>query len=115
QLGVTVEQVFPLPPLMSGMTRNVLALFPARLVTSVTSSYFSGSRPRLGYETLSEAVDVIAKRVSLAAEPTYTYLYVPWIDSESHWLGVGHDGVRAVLNELNREVERLADGIGGRG
>src|SRR5438093_8296249 len=48
QLGVTVEQVFPLPPLMSGMTRNVLALFPARLVTSVTSSYFSGSRPRLG-------------------------------------------------------------------
>ena len=112
QLGVTVDQAFPLTPLLSKMSRDVLALFPARLVNSVTSIYFSGSQPRVGYETLAQAADVILARLASAQAPTYTYLYTPWIDSETHFLGTRHAGVRAVLNELNRIVERLAAAIG---
>src|SRR5579883_623290 len=106
QLGVTVEQAFPLPPLMSKMRRDVLALFPSRLVNSTTTVYFSGSRPRFGYENLSQATEVILAHIQSAGVPTYTYLYTPWIDSETHYLGTKHQGVRAVLNELNRIVER---------
>lgn len=115
QLGVTIDQAFPLPPLMSKMRRDVLALFPSRLVNSVTSVYFSGSQPRFGYETFSEAADVVLARINAAQAPTYTYLYTPWIDSETHWLGVKHDGVRGILSEVSRVIERLAVGLGGRG
>ncbi len=113
-LGVTVEQAFPLPALMTNMPRDVLALFPSALVNTVSTTYFSGSRPRLGYANLSGATDTILSRINSATAPTYTYLYSPKIDSESHYLGVKHFGVRSVVNELDREIERLAQGVEGR-
>ncbi len=114
-LGVTAEQVFPLRPLLSKMTRDVLALFPTTLVHSVSSIYFSGSQPMFGYETLVEAVDRAIAHIDAADRPTYTYIYYPRIDSEAHWLGVGHRDVGAVVNELDRCIERLSDGVRDRG
>ncbi|HEX5415092.1 MAG TPA: alkaline phosphatase family protein, partial [Chloroflexota bacterium] len=113
-LGVGVEQVFPLPPLLGRLRRDTLALFPSRLVNSVTSTYFSGGRPRYGYESLTEAVQTIVDRVRAARAPTYTYLYSPRIDTETHWLGVRHDGVRSAVHELNRCLVALAEGVAGR-
>jgi len=113
-LGLTVEQVFPLAPVLGRMKRDVLALFPSRIVNSVTSTYFSGGRPRFGYESLPEAAEAIVERVRTAASPTYTYFYSPRIDTETHWLGVRHDDVRSAVNELNRIVERVAEGVAGK-
>lgn len=114
-LGIGREVAFPLPPLMSRMRRDALALFPALLVGGASSIYFSGDCPRHGYQTLADAVDLIRDRIAAATAPTYTYLYSPRIDAEAHYLGVGHHGVRAVVGELSRAVERLAGGIGPRG
>jgi hypothetical protein len=80
----------------------------------VTSIYFSGGRPRYGYESLPEAIQTIVERIQTARAPTYTYLYSPRIDTETHWLGVRHDGVRSAVNELNRFVATLAEGVAGR-
>jgi hypothetical protein len=113
-LGVTVNQAFPLTPVLSLIPRDVLTLFPTSIVNSASSVYFSGSRSRAGYESLTRAVDAMVDRISRAGAPTYTYLYSPRIDAESHYLGIKHGGVRAVLNELDREIERLADNVGGR-
>jgi hypothetical protein len=107
-LGVTVEQVFPLPTLLARIPRDVCALFPANLVNGVSSIYFSGGRTRQGYETLHEAADLVVERIRSAEVPTYTYLYSPRIDAETHWLGLKHHGVQAVVNELNVVVERIA-------
>lgn len=112
-LGVAVEQVFPLPALMGRLSRDVLALFPSRILDSVTSIYFSGGQPRQGYESLPEAVQAIVERIHAARAPTYTYLYSPRIDTETHWLGVRHEGVRSAVNELNRFVAMLAEGVAG--
>lgn len=111
-LGVDLEDAFPLPSLLSRVRRDTLALFPARLVNGASSIYFSGNRARRGYETLSEAVKIIHERVSAATTPTYTYLYSPRIDAEAHFLGVDHPGVRAVVGEMNGVVERLAADVG---
>lgn len=111
-LGVDLTDAFPLPALMSRVGRDTLAVFPARLVNGASSIYFSGNRARRGYETLSEAVEIIQERVAFATAPTYTYLYSPRIDAEAHYLGVRHPGVRAVVGEMNGVVERLAAGMG---
>jgi hypothetical protein len=113
-LGVTVEGAFPVPSRMNGMSRDVLALLPSRIVSSVSSSYFSGSRARIGYESLADVVNFIVARVSHASSPTYTYLYSPRIDAEAHYLGAGHQDVLAIVNELSRIVEQLANGLNGR-
>jgi hypothetical protein len=113
RLGVSVEQVFPLPTLLSALPRDVLALLPSSLVNSVASTYFCGGRPRLGYDTLPVAVETVIDRVAAATAPTYTYVYTPRIDTESHWMGSKHFGVRAIVNELEVAVERLAAGVDG--
>jgi hypothetical protein len=114
KLGVSVEQVFPLPSLVRRMRRDTLALYPEGVVNSASAAYFSGHRARLGYRTLAEAVDLLVARVGAADAPTYSYLYTPWIDHEAHRHGVGHPGVRAAVIGLDRALDRLATRLGGR-
>lgn len=114
KLGVTVEQVFPLPSLVRSMRRDTLALYPEPVVNSASAAYFSGYRARQGYRTLAEAVDHLIARVGAAEAPTYSYLYTPWIDLEAHRHGVGHPGVRAAVVGLDRALERLATRLNGR-
>lgn len=114
-LGMTAEKAFPLPSLMGRMQRDTLALFPGRIAQSIFSAYFSGSRPRHGYKTLQEAVDVTVARVANASTPTYTYLYTPLVDNQGHRYGIGRPQVRAALQELGLQMERLATGLNGHG
>jgi hypothetical protein len=113
-LGIAVDRAFPLPSLISAIPRDVIALFPNSVVSSVSSDYFSGGRPRLAYETLPLAIDAVIDRIERAEAPTYTYLYTPRIDTESHWMGIKHFGVRAILGELEVSVERLARKVANR-
>lgn len=114
ELGITVEQAFPLPSLMCSARRDTLAVLPAPIADSLSSAYFSGRKARRGYGTLAEAMDIIIARVQEAEAPTYTYLYTPRVDLEAHRFGVKGPGVQAALLELERELERLAEGLRGR-
>lgn len=114
-LGVTTEETFPLPSLMKTMRRDTIALFPEQISESTYSVYFSGGRPRYGYRTLQEAIDVIVARVASADDPTYTYLYTPLVDNSGHRYGVGRPQVSTAMLELDREMERLASGLKGKG
>jgi hypothetical protein len=113
--GLTVEQTFPAPSAMSKVGRDTLALFPQRIGSSVYSTYFCGGKPRRGYRNLQEAVDITIKRVWSADQPTYTYIYTSRIDDEAHRCGLARPEVQAALSDMDRELERLACGIGGRG
>ena len=112
--GVAAGQAFPLPSLMAGMRRDTLALFPASIVDSVYSVYASGNRARRGYRSFREAVDVLFTRARDAHSPTYTYLYIDRIDGVVHAHGTRHPEVKAALRNLDRALERLWQGLGGR-
>jgi hypothetical protein len=113
--GISLEQTFPAPPVLSKVERDALALFPERISASVYSVYFTGGKPKWGYRSLREAVDIAINRVRSADCSTYTYIYTSRIDDEAHRCGIGRPEVQAALADMNRELERLARGIGGRG
>jgi hypothetical protein len=113
--GVSVEQAFPAPSVMSKVGRDAVALFPGRIGSSVYSTYFCGGKPRRSYRNLQEAVDMAIKRVQSAEQPTYTYIYTSRIDDEAHRCGLARPEVQAALSDMDRELERLACGIGNRG
>jgi hypothetical protein len=114
KLGVSLDHAYPLPSLFHHMRRDVLALFPEALANGVASSYFVGGQSRAGYRALATAFDMIGQRIEAANQPTYTYLYSPWIDQEAHGHGVRHPNVRGAILDLNREVESLMTRLGGR-
>ena len=110
--GLTVEQTFPAPSVMSKIGRDALALFPQRIASGVYSTYFCGGKPRRSYRNLQEAVDITVRRVRSADQPTYTYIYTSRIDDEAHRCGMARPEVQAALSDMDRELERLACGVG---
>ena len=108
RLGVSAEQAFPVPPLVSRISRDRLSLAPADIVGSVYSRYLAGGTPGRGYKTLSEAVDAILGTVADADGPTFTYVYWPKVDSAAHEHGAAHPKVGEAVQELDLQMKRLA-------
>ena len=113
--GIDPERTFPVKSAWRKMKRDGLVVVPERLKDSVYSNYFNGGLKSFGYRSLPEAVDVVAKRVLSASEPTFTYLYFPRVDSLAHLHGITRPEVRHALVELDRELSRLHSAIGDKG
>ena len=113
--GIDPERTFPVKSAWSRMTRDGLVVVPERIKDSVYSNYFNGGLRSFGYRSLSEAVDVVSERVLNASEPTFTYLYVPRVDSLAHLHGMSRPEVKHALVELDNELSRLHSVIGDRG
>jgi hypothetical protein len=112
---VGVDQAFLSPSAYRSFRRDTLALFPDRIAYSVYTNFFCGGLPRRGYRNLREAVNLAIERVNRAREGTYTYLYTNRIDDEAHRWGLCRPEVPAAVIDTDRELERLAAGIGKRG
>jgi Type I phosphodiesterase / nucleotide pyrophosphatase len=114
ELGVDVRRALPLPSRLPEFGHDPLCYMPAVITGSTYSDYFSGGQPQIPYEHLSAAVDAIATRIELARSPTYSYLYVPFIDTAEHEHGPHAKPVSRVLAKVEREVARLAVRLDGR-
>jgi predicted AlkP superfamily pyrophosphatase or phosphodiesterase len=112
--GLRPDQAFLAPSLLPRMTRDTFSLFPEHLWASVYSEYFTGGTPKGAYKSLSEGINQVVERVVSANVPTYTYLYTPRVDNMAHEFGSGQEQVKATVRDLDRELERLADSLGGR-
>ena len=114
KLGLTAEDVFPLPSLVARLGRDSLSLLPEHVADSVFSQYVSGGTARRGYKSLASAVDAIAARVESSARPTYTYLYTANVDYTGHEYGYSDPRTRATADQVDRELGRLATRTAGR-
>lgn len=114
ELGVTPEQALPVPSWLPRFTHEPLCYLPARITGSAYSNYFSGGESQVPYEHLSAAVESIVARIVDASAPTYTYLYVPFVDAAEHEHGPHAKAVSKALAIVERTVASLADQLGGR-
>ena len=111
ELGLAPDDAYPLPSLLGRATRNVFSILPEDIVDTPYNRYTSAGTPQKGYKTLPEAVDETLARAARAKAPTFTYVYVPDVDFVCHEYGTGHERARAVLQVLDRELERLVQGL----
>jgi hypothetical protein len=112
--GITAAKAFPIPSLLSQIAWDVVAYLPQQIASSVYSVYFSGAAARRGYVSFYEAGTWSAERVTHAAAPTCTYVYVSELDSVAHSRGVWSDEVAAVMRRLDQGLEELARKLGTR-
>ena len=109
ELGLSPSDAFPAPPLVQDWTRDSLSvLSPKEIANSVFSTYTSSGGAQRGYDSFSQAVDMIVQRVTGARAPTFTFVYTPVIDTLAHEHGVGHAKVLEAARALDGDVERLA-------
>jgi hypothetical protein len=104
----------PAPPMLARSTRDVHAFAPEDIAGSVYSRYSNGGHPTTGYRSLRAAVERIDSRVRRAVTPTYTYVYVPFVDAAQHEHGAHSPPAMASLRAVQREIGALAERLEGR-
>ncbi len=114
ELGVAPKTAFPVNSWLPRFEYETVCYNPAHLVGSVYSNYLSGGAPQQPYEDLSAAVDAVATRIKHATAPTYTYLYVPFIDAAEHDHGPYSKPVAKTLDAVQHCVAGLSAQLAGR-
>lgn len=112
--GVTPRDAFPAPSLLAQYRRDRATFLPSYISGSVSSRYFSSDAPSHPYGRLASAIEGIAARIAMARGPTYTYVYVPFVDQAQHERGPEAAQVRRALASAVAQVERLANTLAGR-
>ena len=110
--GIDPGESFPVDSVWSLIPRDVCVIVPDRIRNSAYSSYFNGGRSCIGYKSLTGGVDQTISRVMNATEKTFTYLYVPRVDSVAHAHGISRPEVRHALLEVDNQIGRLYSAIG---
>lgn len=113
-LGIAPERAMPVPSFLPRFSHEAICYMPAHICGSVYSNYVSGGPPQIPYKRLSRAIDAIAARVREARGPTYTYLYVPFIDTAEHKHGPYTKPVAKTLAKVEQAIESLAEKVAGR-
>ena len=106
--NLPLSSLWPLESLAVRTPREYLAIQPAGIWNSIFSRYLRGRRPAMGYHSIPRAIDQLVRHMGSLDAPSYTYLYLPELDSACHEYGIDSAEVRHVLNLIERELERLA-------
>ncbi len=114
QIGVDPHRAMPVPSLLPSFLHQATCYMPSHITGSVHSDYLSGGPPQVPYKRLSVAIDAIAARVQNAHVSTYTYLYVPFIDTAEHKYGPHAAAVTMSLARVEQAVASLAEQVAGR-
>lgn len=115
QFGVDSRIAFPSASRLSAGTYEARCYLPKHIAGSIYSEYFAGGAATIGYDSLAGACTAIARRIEQATVPTYTYLYVPFVDQAEHTHGPYADPVRQITSDVERTIERLVLELRGRG
>lgn len=114
EVGIDPERALPVPSLLPRFAHEAICYMPSHITGSVYSDYLSGGPPQVPYKRLSAATDAIATRVFETPRPTYTYLYVPFIDAAEHKHGPYTKPVAKTVARVEQAIESLAEKVAGR-
>jgi len=111
EFGVAAEELYTRPSLIARYACDTASFMPMFISDSAYSRYVTGGCPIYGYDTLPDALRDIRRRIEQAASPTFTYLYIPFVDQAEHTYGVYAAAVHAILRDVDRSLARLAAAV----
>lgn len=103
------NDIFRTPSVMGKLQCHTTAFFPNMIVNSEYSKFtVSDDSARIGYNDIDDAFAKVEEHISKLNEPSFTYLYIPDIDSSEHDCGVYSDRVKQLMQKISAGVERLS-------
>lgn len=101
------EDIFKTESLLKQINKKVNILFPKQIIDSEYSKFVGFDKDRYAYENYEDIVKFIQKNIKEQKE-SFTYLYIPDIDSLEHSNGVYDEKVLQKLNEINNLIETIS-------
>jgi hypothetical protein len=112
--GIQAQDVFVRPSWVPRIAGDAVMIQPSKHANSIFATFMRGGTPSCGYETIRQAMDLAVEHVANARPGSYTFLYLPQLDSISHILGPMHDEVLSMVQTLDEELNRLLGKLSGR-
>lgn len=107
ELSINEKDIYVCESVMNKLKRKTIALFPEKIVNSDFSKFIL-NKNRLAYNSIVEAFNKVSNNIQKNINvETFTYLYLPYVDSESHYNGVYSKEVKNVINEIENELIKL--------
>ena len=97
------KDIFKYDTVFNKFNRKVNIIFPNFLLNSRFSKHVIGHNNAYGYNNYKEAFDIISKNIKEEHE-SFTYLYIPEIDTLEHRTGVYTEDVYSKINELENAI-----------
>ena len=112
-LGIRVEDAYPVESRIGKAARAALHIMPAHIVGSAYSNYWTGACSQVGYDAESpeQAVQLALEHVKSARRPTCVYMYLPQVDSLAHKLGAAHEQTLQAARQVDGLLGKLAEGL----
>jgi hypothetical protein len=114
EFGLLPGGVFPTAVLPGRYRRQCLWVSPKTISGSVYSRYSSAEAARFGYRSLAAAVSAVVDHITSAPGPTYTYVYVPFIDTAEHEHGPESGQTKRALDHARARLRTLMSSLEGR-
>jgi hypothetical protein len=111
--GIQGSQVFTYPSWIEHIAGGAATIHPEQYSDGVFARWMRGSAAGLGYGTLRHAFDLAIEHVAGAGARSYTFLYLPHLDTVSHIVGPMHSEALSMAQTLDAELARLASLVGG--
>lgn len=110
ELGVSVEDAYPVRSRIGDAKPDSLHIMPEQIVGSAYSNYWSGGVSQVGYDAKSplQAVGMALEAVHGAHSPMFIYLYLPQVDSMAHKVGASHESTLNAAMQIDGLLSALA-------
>ncbi len=105
-LNIDLKKIFKRPSIFNELKRKTTVLQPNHLLDSKYTNYCAASNIRKGYSDYDEAMDIIKKETN-SKEDTFTYLYIPYVDTLEHQNGPYSKLVYDEVEKIEKNIEKL--------
>lgn len=105
-LKINLKKIFKRPSVFNELKRKTVVLQPNHLLNSQYTNYCASPSIRKGYSDYDEAVDIINNEVN-SKEDTFTYLYIPFVDTLEHQNGPYSKPVYDEVKKIEMKIKNL--------
>ena len=105
-LKINLKKIFKRPSIFNELKRKTVILQPNHLLDSQYTSYCASSSIRKGYSDYDEAINIIKNEIN-SKEDTFTYLYIPFVDTLEHQNGPYSKTVYVEVEKIEMKIKNL--------
>jgi hypothetical protein len=113
ELGVTSEDLFPVPSFWNRTTYSPCTVVPDEYIGTVFSAYATGGTTSVGYSDIEQAFVQVGQKLVEQQGRSFSYLYLPQVDDLAHKKGVSHPEIAVLVAEIDQRLARLAADLAG--
>ena len=106
ELNIDLKKIFKYPSVFNSLKRNTIIIQPNHLLNTQCTNYYANDSIKRGYSDYDEMVEIIKNNID-SSTSSFTYAYIPFVDTLEHKNSPYSDIVYDEVNKIEKSIEKL--------